>query len=150
MSMQDSTAARSALEVTRRFLEVSSRGAYDELADLYAEDAVIEIPFAPPGVPRTSQGREVFRARFKSAEKVWRIEGVDQVTVHETADPEVVIAEFRIHRRVRESGEQVSSEYIVVMTIRDGLIRHSRDYADIIAGARALGRLQELIGGGNA
>lgn len=150
MSMQDSTAERSALEVTRRFLEVSSRGAYDELADLYAEDAVIEIPFAPPGIPRTSQGREVFRARFKTAEKVWQIEGVDQVSVHETTNPEVVVVEFTLHRRLRESGEQLSSGYIVVMTVRDGLIRHSRDYADVIAGARAMGRLQELLGDGNA
>jgi ketosteroid isomerase-like protein len=32
----------------------------------------------------------------------------------------------------------------MVLTFRDGLIAHSRDYADPIAGARALGRLPEL------
>lgn len=137
------------MDITHRFLEASSRGAYDELADLYAEDAVIEIPFAPPGVPTTSQGREVFRARFKSAEKTWRIEGADQISIHQTTDPEVVVAEYTLHRRLRESGERVSGRYIMVMTIRDGLIRHSRDYADVIAGARAMGRLQELIGDGS-
>jgi ketosteroid isomerase-like protein len=146
LSTQKPTAAPSTLQITRRYLDVTSRGAYDELADLYAEDAVIEIPFAPPGIQRTSQGREVFRARFKSAERMWQIEGTDHVSIHQSVDPEVVVVEFTLRRRLRESGKQVSSLYIVVMTIRDGLIRHSRDYADIIAGARALGRLHELIG----
>jgi uncharacterized protein len=33
---------------------------------------------------------------------------------------------------------------VMVLTFRDGLIAHSRDYTDPIAGARALGRLPEL------
>ena len=33
---------------------------------------------------------------------------------------------------------------MMVLTVRDGLIAHSRDYADPIAGARALGRLADL------
>lgn len=150
MSTQEPAAEPSTLEVTRRYLDATSRGAYDELADLYAEDAVIEIPFAPPGIPRTSQGREVFRTRFKSAERMWQIEGVDHVSVHQSVDPEVVIVEFTLHRRMWESGKRVSSGYIVVMTIRDGLIQHSRDYADPVAGARALGRLRDLAGNDDA
>jgi len=34
--------------------------------------------------------------------------------------------------------------FVMVLTFRDGLIAHSRDYADPIAGARALGRLADL------
>jgi ketosteroid isomerase-like protein len=33
----------------------------------------------------------------------------------------------------------------MVLTIRDGLIVHSRDYTDPIAGARLLGRVPELV-----
>jgi hypothetical protein len=36
-------------------------------------------------------------------------------------------------------------DYVMVMTFRDGLIVHSRDYADPIVGARALGRLPQLV-----
>ncbi|QWF77488.1 nuclear transport factor 2 family protein [Amycolatopsis sp. CA-230715] len=133
-------------DIVSAYLDAIGRGAYDELADLYAEDAVIEIPFAPPGVPRTSRGREVFRARSKSSEALWRIEGVDQVTVHQTTDPGIAVVEFTLHRRLRESGRLVSSGYVVVLTIRDGLIQHGRDYADPVAGARALGRLHQLAG----
>jgi hypothetical protein len=33
----------------------------------------------------------------------------------------------------------------MVMTIRDGLIVHTRDYTDPIAGARITGRIPELV-----
>ncbi|WP_163510508.1 nuclear transport factor 2 family protein [Fodinicola acaciae] len=131
--------------VVERFIEVSAAGAYDQLADLYAEDAVIEIPFAPPGVPRRSQGREEFRARFQSVRGLWTIDGIEPVRIYQTTDPEVVVTEFTLQRTVTATGASFASDYILVMTIRDGLIAHSRDYADPVASARAFGRLEELV-----
>ncbi|GAA1682870.1 nuclear transport factor 2 family protein [Fodinicola feengrottensis] len=133
-------------KVVERFIEASARGAYDELVDFYAEDVVIEIPFAPPGFPRVSDGgREEFRARTKTIEGLWTIDGIDPVRIHETADPEVVIAEFTMHRTVTATGKPMSGDYIMVITVRDGLIAHSRDYANPMASAVAFGRLQELV-----
>jgi ketosteroid isomerase-like protein len=139
------TQTSSARAVVERFLEVSAAGAYDQLADLYAEDAVIEMPYAPPGMPRSSQGREEFRTRFQSVRGLWTIEKIDNVRIHQTADPEIVIAEFTIHRTVSATKQSFASDYVLVMTIRDGLITHSRDYADPVASARAFGRLDELV-----
>ncbi|MEV0350307.1 nuclear transport factor 2 family protein [Nonomuraea sp. NPDC050680] len=116
-----------AREVVDRFLRASVDGG---LADLYAPDVVIEIPFAPAGIPRRSQGREELRARFKAAEGVLRWERTDNVLIHETADPEVVIVEFDIHGCLVASGRSVVSSYIMVVRVRDGLIVHSRDYGN--------------------
>jgi ketosteroid isomerase-like protein len=116
--------------VVERFVATSARGAYDELADFYAEDAIIEMPFAPSEIPRVSQGRELFRTRFKSVEGRWTIDAIDPLVIHETANPEVVIAEFTIHRTIAATAEKQSGDYIMVMTIRDGLIIYSRDYAN--------------------
>lgn len=139
------TQPSSAQAVVERFIELSAAGAYDQLADLYAEDAVIEMPFAPPGVPRSSQGREEFRARFQSVRGLWTIDRIDPVRIYQGADPEIVITEFTIHRTVTATEQSFASDYILVMTIRDGLIAHSRDYADPVASARAFGRLDELV-----
>jgi hypothetical protein len=131
--------------VVERFIETSAKGGYEELADFYAENAVIEMPFTPPGMPRSSQGRELFRTRFKSVEGLWTIDGIDNVVIHETGNPEVVIAEFTINRTLAANGKKMSGDYVVVMTIRDGLIVHSRDYANPVLGAQAFGRLDELV-----
>ncbi|MCA2224439.1 nuclear transport factor 2 family protein [Nonomuraea aurantiaca] len=119
-----------AREVVDRFLRASVDGG---LADLYAPDVVIEIPFAPAGIPRRSQGREELRARFKAAEGVLRWERTDNVLIHETTDPEVVIVEFDIHGSLVASGRSVVSSYIMVIRVRDGLIVHSRDYGNPMA-----------------
>lgn len=135
----------SAREVFERFIDLSAKSAYDELADLFAEDAVIEMPFAPPGFPTTSQGREVFRARFASVRDLWTTERIDPVIVYDTTDPDVIIAEVTLHQRLIKTGTAFSASYIMIMTIRNGEIVHSRDYSNPLASAKALGRLDDLV-----
>jgi ketosteroid isomerase-like protein len=121
-----------AREVAERFLEVA---AGDGLADLYAEDSVIEMPFAPPGIPGRFEGREGHRSRFELAATMIRRDRADNVVIHETADPEVVILEFDLHSTLIATGRPVVLSYVMVMRIRDGLIVHSRDYGNPLAAA---------------
>lgn len=132
-------------EIADRFLRASVANAWDDLADLYASDAVIEIPFAPEGVPTRSQGRELFRARFKAAAPLRRFEKAGPVVIHETRDPEVVIVEYDLHGSMTRSGRPFVFSYVMVMRIRDGLIVHSRDYANPLAGAEFRDELAEAI-----
>ena len=67
------------------------------------------------------------------------------MVIHETADPGVVIAEYRLDGELAESAEPFSLRFVMVMTIRDGQIVHTRDYSDPIAGAWALGRVPQLL-----
>ncbi|GAA3585409.1 hypothetical protein GCM10022222_82470 [Amycolatopsis ultiminotia] len=113
--------------VFQRFLDASVANRWDDLADLYAEDAVVELPFAPDGIPAVTQGREVLRKRFHSVAGRRRITKADHVLVRETSDPEVLVTEFELHGEI--GGEPSVSTYTLVMTIRDGRIVHSRDYS---------------------
>lgn len=133
-------------DVAERFLRVAAEGTPDELADLYAEDSVIEMPFGPtPGVPLRFEGREGHRERFKGFAPMVRVEGIDDVTVHETADPEVVIVEYDYHATAVPTGRSFTNRYVMVMRIRDGLIMHSRDYANPLGSAAAFGNLDRLL-----
>ncbi|WP_371535713.1 nuclear transport factor 2 family protein [Streptomyces sp. NBC_00466] len=138
--------ARSPREVAERFLRVASDGTPDELADLYAENSVIEMPFgAQPGVPLQFEGREGHRARFRSFAPSIRVERIGLVALHETADPEVVIAEYDYQATAVPTGRSFTNRYIMVMRVRDGLIVHSRDYANPLGGAAAFGNLDRLL-----
>jgi ketosteroid isomerase-like protein len=65
--------------------------------------------------------------------------------IHETTDSEVVIAEYQLHGELIESGEPFAQRFVMVMTIRDGEIVHSRDYTNPIVGARMMGKLPDLL-----
>jgi ketosteroid isomerase-like protein len=123
-------------QVFDRFLAASVENRWDDLADLYAEDVVIEMPFTPAGVPRLTKGREELRRRFRAAGEVRRLVKADNVVLHETADPAVLVAEFDLHQELR--GTAFVSSYVMVLTVADGRITYSRDYADTAAAAERM------------
>jgi ketosteroid isomerase-like protein len=126
-------------DVYLRFLELVSQDRWDELADLYAEDVVIEQPYARPG-PGVLKGREVVRERFARRAALPLDLVPVNVVVHETTDPEVVVAEFDYDVTVRTTGERFRTANIITLRIRDGLIVSSRDFHDVARIQEALAR----------
>jgi ketosteroid isomerase-like protein len=115
-------------------------------ADLFAEDGVMEYPFALPGQPRQLRGREEIRAYFAAvggARQLFAMDGVDAL-VRETDDPEVVVAEIEHHGRSLATGEAYRFRALGVIRVRDGQIVSYQDYMDPIAVARLLGRTADL------
>jgi ketosteroid isomerase-like protein len=74
-----------------------------------------------------------------------RYKRLSNVVIHETTEPGVVIAEYDLHGELTETAEPFSQRFLMVMTIRDGQIVHSRDYTNPVTGARLLGKLPELL-----
>jgi ketosteroid isomerase-like protein len=132
-------------ETIERFLKAVVSPAPGDMADCYADQVVIEMPFASGLVPaRLETTREEIRQRFAAGAAARRYTGLRDVRVHETADPDFVVLEYTLDGTRVGDGEPFTMTFVMVLTFRDGLIAHSRDYADPIAGARALGRLPEL------
>jgi ketosteroid isomerase-like protein len=50
--------------------------------------------------------------------------------VHETADPEVIVAEFDYEGRVTTTGHAFRFSNVQFVRVRDGLIAETRDYHD--------------------
>ncbi|MFG6195395.1 nuclear transport factor 2 family protein [Nonomuraea sp. JJY05] len=128
----------SAKEVAARLIEASAAGDHDAMLALYAPDVVIEIPFAPPGVPTRSVGSDLLRARVAAVKGLWRFDRADGVNLLETADPDVVVAEFTLHGSVTATGRPFASTYVMIVTVRDGLIVHSRDYGNPMVSAELM------------
>ncbi|KOU13928.1 hypothetical protein ADK52_37250 [Streptomyces sp. WM6372] len=137
--------ALSPREVSQELLERIGAGRYSELAELYADDAVVETVFEPVG-PRRFEGRAVIEARFAEVAGGSPVELTPaNVVIRETDDPEVVVAEwdYRVHHRV--TGRTFTSANIQVLRVRDGLIAGSRDFHDHLALALAGGHLPQLV-----
>ena len=114
-----------------------------ELAELYAEDVVVDMPFAAP-TPTRLHGREEVRTHFAAAAQGPLSLQARNVVVHETADPEVIVAEYDYVGHVATTDTTFRVANIQVLRIRDGLIVESRDYHDHLALAHALGHLPQL------
>jgi uncharacterized protein len=106
-------------------------GDADGFADLFAPDAVIEAPFAPPGAPSRLVGREAIReyARHLVASPL-RLEDFEVAELYQTPDPEVVIVEMSAKATVTTTGQSVAATSIQILRIRDGQIVLFRDFAD--------------------
>jgi uncharacterized protein len=81
-------------------------GDADGFADLFAPDAVIEAPFAPPGAPSRLEGREAIReySRHVMASPL-RLEDFAVADLYQTQDPEVVIVEMRAKGTLTTTGQ---------------------------------------------
>jgi ketosteroid isomerase-like protein len=123
-------AARTPRETVELLLRTTVEGTRSDLADLYAPDVVVEMPFTRPGFPTRTKGNETLRTRMQAVEGLWTYDSVDGVTLHDTADPEVVIAEFRVHGRLTANQEPFTLGYVNVVRVVDGLIVSSRDYGN--------------------
>jgi hypothetical protein len=134
-------------QVVEGFLRAAASPSPGDMADCYAADVVIEMPFSAAALypARIETTREELRARFTAGTQVRRYQRLGNVKIHETTDPEVIIAEYDLHGRMVETGQPFVLSFVMVMTIRDGQIVHTRDYTDPIAGAKVLGRLPDLL-----
>ncbi|GAA5050174.1 ketosteroid isomerase-like protein [Thermocatellispora tengchongensis] len=115
------------------------RKSADELADLYAEDALHEFPF---GGLEPFRGREEIRAGYHAMwdASPFEAEEVRRLALHRTQDPEVVVVEQDTH--VRAGGRPITVPGLLVLRIRDGEIVHTRDYMDAVA----VGRVRAAAG----
>ncbi|MGW4798851.1 nuclear transport factor 2 family protein [Nonomuraea sp. NPDC004297] len=127
-----------AQQVVQKMIKASAANDHEALVALYAPEVVIEIPFAPPGVPTRSAGRDHLRDRLEAVQGLWRFNRADGISLRPTADADIVVAEYTLHGTVTATGKPFAFTYIMVVTVRDGLIVHSRDYGNPLAAAELL------------
>jgi ketosteroid isomerase-like protein len=133
-------------EIVRRYQQAILDRSADALADLYADDAVHEVPFLFPGISPRLAGREEIRATYRAAWGVSDAEptAITTVGLHYGDDAETVVMEQVVEGALRSSGEAFRFPGVVVLRVRDGAVVRARDYMDGLAVARALGRLGDV------
>jgi ketosteroid isomerase-like protein len=121
-----------------------SAEAWADLDAWYAEDAVVEYPFGLPA-PTRLEGREAIRKYFAAAARLPLKLRAQGMVVHETADPEVVVAEWDYDGLVTTTGRAFQVANIQVSRVRGGKIVASRDYHNHAVLAEVMGRLPAVV-----
>jgi len=105
--------------------------------ELFADDAVMEFPYAPIGGTASVAGRAELVTYFYRVAAVLAIDRISNVTVHLTRESDVAIVEYRGDGRVLRSGRPYVQRYISVITARGGRIARWIDYWNPMAAADA-------------
>ncbi|MDO0926391.1 nuclear transport factor 2 family protein [Streptomyces sp. TG1A-8] len=100
---------------------------------LWAEDGVMEFPFAPEGWPRRLEGRAAVAAYMRGYPDHIDLRDFPDLRVHRTDDPGTIVVEMRGVGRLVRTGGPFDMTYVAVVTFRDGLITAYRDYWNPLA-----------------
>lgn len=136
------------MEIFDRALKLLLDKDMNGFTDLFAVDATVEFPFAEGSSPRSLSGREELRAYLAGYPDLVDIKEFPSVVVHETGDPEVIIAEFTARGVAVRSGRPYEVDYIAVIRVRHGEIVSYRDYWNPLAMARTMSGPRILVTGG--
>ncbi|WP_079143434.1 nuclear transport factor 2 family protein [Streptomyces luteocolor] len=106
------------------------------------------VGVAPPGAPRRLDGRSAVRAYMTAYPDHIDLAAIPHVEIHRTTDPEVVIVEMRSEGRSVSTGRDFEMEYVAVVTVKDGLITHYRDYWNPLTALEIAGGTDAPFAGG--
>ncbi|WP_217168249.1 nuclear transport factor 2 family protein [Streptomyces sp. AC512_CC834] len=105
----------------------------DGWVGLWADNGVMEFPFAPDGRPRRLEGREAVAAYMRHYPDHIDLHDFPDLHIHETTDTRTVVVEMRGVGRLVQTGAPFDMTYIAVVTAEDGRFTSYRDYWNPLA-----------------
>lgn len=120
---------KSPLEITRRWLQILADADYDAWEGIAASDLVIHTPYATPGLPKKSEGRQVCLDMAREYGRFLKHFAYHDVDLHATDDPGLVMGTARSEAQT-PSGARYANEYCVIARVKDGRISEYWEYFD--------------------
>lgn len=122
----------------RDWLDAVAQGPAEAWPALAAEDVVIRLPFAPPGVPDELRGRAQAIAQMTpvwqaKARFDWR-----DVVILRTEDPDLLVTTARSDV-VLLSGQAYANSYVILARFRDGRVVEHVEYFNPLPVIQAFG-----------
>ena len=99
--------------------------------DAVAKDAVFEFLYNFRGFTNKIEGRAAYMDWFGGYSNI--LHSADQLRVHKTMEPGVVILEYEVHGIAPSTGKPYDNRFCSVITIKNRKIVHWRDYMDSLA-----------------
>jgi ketosteroid isomerase-like protein len=127
----------STADLHHRLLRGLESADWAQLQTLYTDDALVTMPFAVPE-PVTLRGRDAIAAHFARSSSMPLRFRAENVVVHQTTDPDVILAEFDYVVRITTTDTEFRASNVQYVKARDGLIAETHDYHDHARLAEAL------------
>ena len=111
----------------------------DEWIELWADDGVLEFPYAPAGRRRAYRGKADILAYMKHATGRVAADSVEHMRVFPMLDPDLAVVELTIKGRVLANDAPYNQSFVIFFEVRDGKLRRHREYWNPLVSVDAIG-----------
>jgi len=112
----------------------------DRVNDVWAEDAVQEMPYVPEGFPSRVVGREALIRQYAGwPQNAGRANFTNGIRFYATQDPQIVAVEYHGVSEIIPTGRIYDQRYFGLFHVEDGKITLFREYFDPNVFAHAFG-----------
>ena len=117
----------------------------EDVRDDFAEDAVLELPYAPAGTPREVRGREAIIGYIELL-RAFIPPGIFVAHSFDTlaADPNQVVARYAASTELKTTGKPYENTYITLIEIQRGKVARYTEFFDPINWVVAQGGIVQL------
>ena len=122
----------------------------DRFAQLWAEDAVQDMPFSPQGFPKRVEGKNALLEHYAAWPEIsGRANFTDNLVFYPMQDATMVFAEWRGDVEIIPTGRQYKQRYGGLFQVVDGKIELFREYYDPIVFRDAFGLEEDKTSNGS-
>lgn len=119
--------------------------------DLFADDAVVEFPYAPSlGFPERLEGKAAIDRYFRGTPESFRDLAFRDVHRYQTSDPDLAIAEAHGSATVGANDTRYEQDYVMLVRTKGGKIVLYREYWNPVPALQAFGGTDALAKAVNA
>lgn len=127
------------IDLVRHWMDIVASGPAEAWSGKVAEDILIRLPFAPPGVPNELRG---IGPSIAALSPVWAGKisfNWFDVVIRRTEDPELVVTTARSEVAL-VSGQNYANSYVMLTRIRDGKVVEHVEYFNPLCVIEAFGK----------
>ena len=137
----DDTGERRAatLKLMGAYQTLIGQGRWDDWIELWADDGVLEFPFAPAGRRRSYQGKADILAYMKHATGRIAADAVTQMRFFPMRDPDIAVVELSIKGRALASGAPYNQSFVLFFELKNGKLSRYREYWNPLVTIDAMG-----------
>ena len=129
-AVPDQGAREQTVAVVERFMAAMAKLDTEAMLAESADDILVQLPAAPPGLPREAEGKVEFTGFLAGVSALWRSFSLVRCAVHPLADqPDRAVIEYASDS-VNSDGSPYRNTYLSIATVRNGKLVNFQEFFD--------------------
>jgi hypothetical protein len=116
------------LDKAQLYLKLLQSQDWEKWIELWAEDAILEFPYAPKIRPSVYRGKKDILTYMSSTTRSIVVDSVADLIISPMLEPTKIVIELTINGHLISNGAQYNQRYVTFFEFEYGKIKHYREY----------------------
>lgn len=116
-----------AIQIVSSFFDLMEAMKIDQWIQLWAEDGVHHMPYAPPGFPNRVEGKKAIYSHFSVIPNRWKSIAFVNRRIYPMLSPDRVVAEYRGETEISE-GRSYNNDYCSFFQLQENQLISVTEY----------------------